>query len=337
MELNNLTHLQKAALEGEIAFILSTSPHDAELKFRIYAILSEINECDRVYASRIIKEQVRLHEEVVDRILLEVENGEFPVWLWIEKTVEDLKESLSYGDTPSAPRLSLEKTECRKKLINSSFIVMARKVIVINPDVAIQLCGEIINCRELDFLKMSCFYISQWSTELKKVCSKVQNNEALKECCFDIRDRLSYQLENEALSIFSKPSDRKIPEHVRFPETGNLKENLKGNFETEPMTVTFNVDESEISTEELSNFLSQQITKLFTQNFKGGEESSPSRKLTYTVKKIYKDAPEQSVVLKEFETEEEARKFVRKIMKEFPELLTTCEYCISKNNSENNF
>ena len=84
----NLTYLQKAALKGEIGFALSTAAHDAEIKFRIYLILKEVEERFKPFIIECVKEAVNFDETIIDRIYLEVLNNTIPVWLWIDQRHE---------------------------------------------------------------------------------------------------------------------------------------------------------------------------------------------------------------------------------------------------------
>ena len=329
MELNDdLTHLQRAALEGDIAFLLSSSPHDAEIKFRIYLMLSELDEFDRIHTVEILKEQTKFDESIIDRILLEIDNGEFPIWLWVEKSIADIKETLTFSEGSVSFRTSIEKTECRKKIITSAFIMFLRKTLMVCPEAVKELCKEVEAENELSFLHPSCFYIMQWYPEIQRMNKNTSNPEGLLDCYFDIRSRLSYTIESQALSVFSKPSDRRIPKKTNI--TGNFE--AFGNLEVKPIIIKadFSSDQG-ISQEELSNYLSEKITELFE---KGNPKKNKSKNVTYIVRKVFNNAQNQEVVLKECKTKKEAEQFVEQVKENFPELLKTCSFLISRNDKK---
>ena len=58
----NLTYLQKAAIKGEIAFALSTAAHNAEMKYRVYLILKEVDEKYKGLILSCVKESITGHQ-----------------------------------------------------------------------------------------------------------------------------------------------------------------------------------------------------------------------------------------------------------------------------------
>ena len=325
MKINEkLTHLQKSALEGEIAYLLSTSPHNAEIKFRLYFILSEIDKEDKPFALQIIKDQVNFNENIINKINLESENSTVPLWLWIEKTIADLKEALSYSESYNSARISINKLLCRKKIITSSFIMFIRRSLLISPTATHKLCEEILETPELNFLNTSCFYILQNCEEMKELKKEVKINKEILDCCFDIRERMSYQIEKKALNTITESSKK----HRNF--TQELLEPLESkNSKNDNVPVfTLNIENTkEMTQEQLSNFLSQKITELFKNST---VKKDSSKKEVYIVRKVFKNAENQEVVLKECKTQEEAEKFVEQIKRNFPDLLKTCSFPISK-------
>lgn len=335
MELTGrLTHLQKKALEGEIAYILGTSPHNAEIKFRTYILLSELNEDDKPIALEIIKSLVKIDESEIDKLYLEAINPDtVPLWLWIEKSIADIKEALSFSENYSRSDVKLDKKDCRKKIIESSFILFARKALIVSPTAAYELCKEIINTKELEFLEASCFYIMQTCQEFLREKEETIIDSNIMNCLFDFRERLSYKIENQSLSLYSKPSDMKIPvpfdEFIKkFVESDNcIVENLNPKeTDTEIEIHHFNIK----GLEEITTIINKEMQKQLNKNTCKKSVKNP----TYIVKKVFNNAQNQDIVLKECKTRQEGEQFIKEINKEFPELLRTCSFTISETNKE---
>lgn len=111
----NLTDLQRAALQGEVAYVLSTCAHDADIKYRIYLVLKEVEKDYVPLLMDAFKQSVKFDESIVDKIYLETLSGKTPVWIWIEKSIADLKEALKLASTNTTIQLSIDKEEERKK------------------------------------------------------------------------------------------------------------------------------------------------------------------------------------------------------------------------------
>ena len=90
-ENDKLTYMQQVALEGEVAFALSSAIHNADLKMRIYIILKELKEDYRGYVIQAVKNIVQLPEEELERVILEVSQPEMPLWLWVDRCIADIK------------------------------------------------------------------------------------------------------------------------------------------------------------------------------------------------------------------------------------------------------
>ena len=72
MEENKLTYLQKVALDGDIAHILHISPHNEDLKYRIYMILKELDPEYRDYIIQAVRDITKFPEGELERVLWEV-------------------------------------------------------------------------------------------------------------------------------------------------------------------------------------------------------------------------------------------------------------------------
>ena len=192
-----------------------------------------------------------------------------------------------------------------------------------------KLCEEILKTPELEFLETSCFYILQNCDEMKKMRKEKKVCHSILECHFDIRERMSYQIEKKALNNINKYTEnnknftKEIMEPPQFENSGNLNNGGVSVF-------ALNVENTKgVTQEELSNFLSQKITEFF-ENAPVVSESNKDEDSIYIVRKIFKGAEDQNVVLKACKTKEEAEKFVEQIKQNFPELLKTCTFSISK-------
>ena len=92
---DNLTQLQKIALEGEVSKALITARHNPEVLYRLYILLTKAPQDITPTIIEIFKEIVDIKEELVDRVVLEVSSGRLPMWLWIDRVIADIKLSIS--------------------------------------------------------------------------------------------------------------------------------------------------------------------------------------------------------------------------------------------------
>ena len=257
--MENLTYLQKVALKGEIAYALTTSNHTEDVKFRTFLLLREIEDQYRNYTMEVIKDIANFDEDELNRIYLEAMNNRVPVWLWVEKSIADIKLALNIGDSGAlvTGRLKVEKKDAKKAIIESSFISYIRDCIMVSPRAAEELCLKVMEDDELDFLHTSCFYLLSGCQEMK-IMDKEENgiHPNILTQSFNIRDLLSFTTEIKAL---------------------------------------------------------EKITK----------------KPKFFVRKVY-NGTEQGTILREFDSEDEARAFKEKIEREYPELKRTCTFEIIK-------
>ena len=312
MELNDkLTNLQRIALRGEIAYALSTCAHDAEMKYRIYVILKEVEEKYKPFLIQEFKDSTNFDEVIIDKIYLETLTNKVPVWLWIEKVIEDIKTALALVPAKDQGALiSIDKPEERRKVIESAFISFARKALMICPDASEQLFNEMLKDIDLEFLHTACFYLLSCCDEVRDLgYANDKTAEALLDCQFDIRDLLSLRVESEML----EPAKRR------------LSKALSKKPKTEVKTIEIN---GSISREDLSKYLSEKIAELF-------EGTSDDSDIKYVVKKVYKNT-DISTEIRTCETQEEAEEFIEKVKKAHPDLQNTCEFivCRTKKNGK---
>lgn len=308
---DNLTNLQRVALRGEVAYAVSTAVHDSDIKYRIYAILKDIEEENKPFLVEAFKEAVTFDENIVDKLYLETLTNKVPVWLWVEKAMADMKEALRLTEVTSMSRTSVNKSEERKKIIESAFVNFARKALMISPDASEQLFDEILNDYDLSFLHTSCFYLKSSCEEMRN-SGKVEDHisEDLMDCHFDIRDMLNFRVESEALKLLNEEKSnykiKKKPERV---------------IKVESVDITPDMTEAEIL---------ELINKKIFSVFKGLVNEEPKQqKFKYVVNKVFNDT-QISTVIRVCNTREEAEKFIEKIKKEYPELQSTCDFFISR-------
>ena len=304
---NKLTYLQKVALEGEIAFSLCTAAHDSEIKFRTYLILREVDDEVKPFIIDCIKKSVTFDEDIIDRIYLEVISNITPVWLWIEEVISEIKLYTSKADPVLAgiagPRLSIDKTKERKKMVESAFIAFARNAIFISPSSAQQLFNEIQNDYELEFLHRACFYLQDCCSKAMDITKETEVPEELMSCLFDIKKTLNFAAETKAL-IEDKPKKKQYSRITNLPLPG-------GDIPIEGTVVIIG---------------SPDIV-----NHTHGTQSSPD--VSYVVKKVFTDSG-LSTEIRTCKTEAEANAFIEKVEKEYPELNKVCEFRVVRINAK---
>lgn len=309
---DNLTNLQRVAIRGEAAYAVSTATHDAEIKYRIYSILKEVEEEYKLFLIEAFKEAVTFSDGIVDRLYLETLTDKVPVWLWVEKAIADMKESLILTEVTSVSRASVNKVEERKKIIESAFMNFARKALMTNVEASEQLFNEILDDNGLSFLHTSCFYLKSSCEEMRD-SGTVQDKvpEELMECHFDIRDMLSLRIETEALELLNNDKTE-----LKFkPKKKVIKK-------TEKINISPDMTEDEIK-----ELVSQKMMSLFLEDF---EEDKPKKKqFKYVVNKVFNNT-QISTTIRVCDTKEEAEEFIKRIKREYPELQNTCEFFISK-------
>lgn len=320
----NLTYLQKVALKGEVGFALSTSAHDAEIKFRTYLILKEVEDKFKPFIIECVKEGVTFDETIIDRIYLEVINNSIPVWLWIEEVIADIKLHLAIADAGLAgitgSKLSINKVQERKNLIESAFVLFAREALILSPDSAEQLFEEILNDYDLEFLHNACFYLKSCCPEIKDI-RKQKNQEIPEElmsCLFDIKKILSFAVETKALNTLNK-IERQESRQKKFNVSPISTKEINGEIIAQG---SFTIDNT-ITHEELSQYISEKIAELFE-----GHTHNPSQdrsNTVYVVRKVFTDSG-LSTNIRTCQTKEEAINFIKKIVREYPELTNTCEF-----------
>lgn len=294
----NLTYLQKAALEGEIAFSIATTNHDADLIYRIYSILITVPKNYYSYVLSCFRELCELPEEVFFKIRSEITADNVPLWIWRNKCIADLKESLKLS-VQNHSDVSANFKKIRKKLLESAFILFCRKTSMIHGTPVIELCDEILNDNSLEFLHVACSYIKK---EIEITTEPRLTKKLLKQImtsCFDIRDILSFSIEYE-----------EFKKHIKE----NAKEDEKGKKEKKKSSL----EESESFDEIIQTFFNA-VTSV----------KKPQENIQYVVRKVFKGSG-KGTVLKTFDTKSEAEDFIAGIMEQFPDLKSTCTFIIEQ-------
>lgn len=323
---NNLTYLQKVALKGEISFALMTSSHDTEMKYRTYLILKEVEEEYRPFILECIKEGVTFDETIIDRIYLEVLNGTTPVWLWKEEVIADIKLNLAAAESGAVllgSRLSVNKLQEKKNLIESSFLAFARDAVMLHPWSAEELFNEIMEDSDLEFLHSACFYLKSACEETKALRQTNEIPDELMTCLFDIKRALSFSIETKALKALNKK--RNSSSIIRAPHPAEEPQELNGNFIIQGK---FDIDNS-ITQEELSNYISEKIVELFEGKPNPKPKPAAPSDTVYVVKKVFTDSG-LTTDIRICKTQKEAINFIERIEREYPDITKTCEFQVFK-------
>ena len=314
---NNLTYLQEVALRGEIGFALSTSAHDAEIKFRIYLILKEVEDKLKPFIVECVKEATTFDESTIDRIYLEVINNKVPVWLWVDEVISDIKLHLSIANSGYAgiadSRLSINKTQERKNLLESAFVFFAREALMLSPDAAEQLFDEILNDPDLSFLYKACFYLKSCCPEVRDIkgAKAEEVPEELMSCVFNPKNLLSFRVETKALAELNRASQK---ERRRSRKNSSMNEVEQEGF----------VLNHDAFSEEFSRFISEKIDEIFEGHSNSSSKGEPTDTV-YVVKKVFTDSG-LSTEIRTCQTEKEALDFVKTVIREYPELANVCEF-----------
>lgn len=327
---NDLTYLQKTALKGEIAYAVSTCSHNADIKYRLYLILKDINDELKPFILEAFKEAVTFDEEIIDRIYLETLSDQTPDWLWVEKVVSDIEVSIKLGDTGYVgAKLDINKINERKKIVESAFISFGRTAILLSPLSANLLFNTILENNNLNFLNTACFYLKSICNEAINKNPNAEVKKEIMELEFDIRGMLHVSNETETLEeLENNPLKNRKPIHS--PKRGQ-----------KPIQNETIVIEGSITPNELSEYLSQKVIELFeginesSVNHVHGYEKetknnqSPNKQIKYVVEKVWFDS-EMRQDIRTCDTLEEAVAFARKLEEEYPEQLEISKFVVKK-------
>ena len=227
--MKELTYVQKAAIKGEVALALSTCAHDAEMKVRAYFMLKGVTSEFKPLLLEYMKEAVTFSETELDRIFLEIQNGIVPIWLWIEQTIADIRISLiALEGSIKGTSLSINKEKERKKVVESAFIMFARKAILISPIAANKLFNSILDDYSLEFLHSACTYLKSCCPEVQFAKKDKRIPDRIMQHRIDSKQILSFVIESRALSDAGTPE----PEIIKKDESNIDERNMTHNIMT---------------------------------------------------------------------------------------------------------
>ena len=296
MSLNNLTYLQKTALEGEVARIVTTSRHDGEILLRLYTVLKNAPSELCFDIIKIVKDLTFVKEELLNKVILEVSSDKVPLWIWTNKIIGDIKIALrmAYAEG-TISEASVHKKEAQEKIVKSAFMLYCRQVAMLSPSTACQLCLDIMkeDSGKLDFLYDCCFTLIEDIKELR-IKEKKGVLDQIILSSIDMQNILSYKLETE---VISNTIEKEKPKKERAEKKEKREEEV--------------------------------ISKIIEESFNKSRKKENQLNIKYSVIKYYTDCG-VSTTLRSFKTEEEAEEFMQLIKKQFPDIQKTCKLYIEK-------
>lgn len=318
MTMNNLTYLQKVALDGEIAFAIATSNHDDEVILRMYSILTSVEKEEYPYILDSFEELSNIPVEKIQRVRAEIALGRVPVWIWENKVISDLKECIKLSDSnPNQSSTSANQKTLKFKLIESAFIFFIRKITMLSPYISKNTCLRVLNENDLRCLHQACSYLLE---EIKEFPLEIRvTKETFKKLLeehFDLRDTLSYKIETKALNMLLAQEKNKNQIKTTTHENFKIK-SIKNIEDKKPVVEQKNTFEAAFN--ELI-----QTDEIFQAIFQTKNTQKPKE---YIVKKIFKSSGKEAT-LETFRTKKEAESFIKDIITNMPELLQTCTFVI---------
>ena len=301
----NLTEIQKIALQGEVARTLLSSTNQAELKLNIFFLLDEAKPEYRDVLLRTLRESTDLDKETLESIYFYVTKNITPINLWIATIVAEMKRMLSNsGDmlfkTESLP---FDKNTEKKNLLKSMFMYFVKKLVLISPDAVEMLLDNLLQDTTFDFLKSTSIFIKEFCQEVKN--SKFYTPEISKEILkysISATGMLSYENEMNRIS-------ENLEQEKSIPEEDDLN------------------PKKTIKIVQINQVMNPEEAKALIEHFALLEEND--EKISYVVQKVYKNT-NLKIDIRPCESEKEAEEYIDKINKEYPELNETCKFIISK-------
>lgn len=322
MKYENLTQLQKTALKGQVARVLLASVHDADLKVNIYRMLSE---CDKQYRSlflEAIKEAVTFDEEVINCIYFEILNNKVPVYLWTDSVIEDIKWMVNpYTSLTVTSKVSIDKKEQKQNMLKSMFIRFIRNALFISPDAVELLLNAIQDDNQLEFLHSSCIYLRGCLQDMKssEFYSPDNITNEIFKLNLNMTEPLSISEETKKLTNIEKKKPIYPTENEIITPTESPKATIQiTKISLDPSSYT-NKSFEEIP--DIHSEVLKQLTECLSQ--------MQNEKIGYVVQKVYKNSGLTEDV-KQYKSEEEAKKFIEDMNKKYPDLQRTQELRICK-------
>lgn len=316
-ENDKLTYMQQIALNGEIAYAVSTAPHNAELKIRIYLILKELREDFRDYVIQAVRQITKFPEGELERVIWELTQDEVPLWMWVDKCIADIRMAVFHGELTNTPesRLSINKREAKLNLVVSAFNKFIREVSICCSPAARAVLLKIMEENDLEFLHPSCVFCLQELQGLEEIRPpKSKIPLTIFDMAFDIKNMLSFVMETEAIERANKASE-KVADKAQ-----NLMKKAKAEDKQGFM---------EALDEVISSVIGETIEELAGKEVeeKKEEPKKDTKGTRYIVMKRFTTSNFQ-VPLRDFKTRSEALVFVNELIRDFPELKKTCTFDI---------
>ena len=338
MNLENLTQLQKAAIEGEVAKVYASTRHNAEVLYRLYTMLKNAPKETTSYILEVTRDLVDIKEELIDRVVLEAKVEEPPLWLWIDKTIADIKLSLKLAVAEGMIcDVDVNKKLMQQKIVRSAFVSFGRKIALACTKAAKELCRHIIEKEplELDFLSDICFSLM---AEIDELPPTETMTDAVFHSEFDIRNMLNFRIEKE---IMEKRNSRDERDHEVEKQAKEINSKMeKAINEAIVMPVSEAHDDSmdatvyavKMAVNESEGFMAEAVSKVMKQILDEQlktEKAMKAKEAKYAVIKEYANSPVAST-LRTFDTEAEAESYKEKLEESFPELMKSCTLKVKK-------
>ena len=337
MTLENLTQSQKIAIEGEVAKMLITAKHNAEILYRLYTIMKSVPKDVSLYILEAAKEILSIDDLKLNRLLLEVSNDDFPYWVWLERTAADLKLSVTMAAAEGMMCMGeIDKKLAQQMIIKSAFTYYCRTIASINPAAALKLCHYILDEESLSlgFLSEVCFELIADLSEL--LCSKDKLDKKVFHSSFDIQDMLSFSLETRILSDLDKMEKKKTTKRKKVTKEKQVEMEDERQLRINPVetgvdnikafTIEAPINGDLEQAKAIANTVNDVISKLLNEQI---SKKPPVEHEKYAVVKRFK-GEKDSLTIKICDSPEEAEDFIRTIKKEYPTMYKNCEITIEK-------
>lgn len=335
MTMENLTQLQKAAIEGEVCKAYSSARHNPEILYRLYTMLVSAPEDVKEYIIAVSKEVIEVKEDLLNKVILEATANEVPLWLWIDKVVADIKLSIKLACADGmVGDAELNKKAVQKSIVKSAFVCFCRSIAMKCTKAAKALCQHIIDEEplDLDFLADVCFSLIAEINELEPT------NDIPKELIhteFDIRNMLSFKIETEVLEKRAKDYEKeKSQSDEPKPDEDIAKELAEALDQVEygGKNITIVNISGAPKDSLLADAVSRTIAHVLDEQLKSKKATKQAEKAKecWAVVKEYKGENSVSSTLRTFDTEVEAQSFKEGIEKSYPELMKSCTLKIKK-------
>lgn len=304
------------ALEGEVATLVSTSNHNAEIIYRIFTRMKDMPPSVQEVAFGCFKSFTSFEPDMYDRIKAELGMPDYPMWIWRDCCISDIKVATSIlTKTIESNKTEIDIKEASKAIVRSSFTKFLYKVYTVNKGGAKALCDSILSDDELDFLHSVCFIMNDniinhvdEDDEItdEEIAEEEATVKALYDLSFDVRDILSF-LEG-------------VYRAGTIEEEVVANDNITNNVIGKDIIVASSKEFRSLG--ELTNYLQGLLNKM-----EKSEDGNSGYK--YVVKKRYKGST-KVVTLCTFNNYNDASSYIDEILSEFPDLCNTCDFIIEE-------